>query len=274
MNPLSGITYGAQIAAAAQSHGLDPRLLAAVAAQETGGPGATSGSNIVGDGGHGHGLFQIDDRYHAFASTPQAMDPARNADYAAGMLSGLLSQYHGDVKAALSAYNSGSPTASGTMTTWGDGSRLGYADSVLRHEAILGGPSGELAAENPSTVAAVNSLSNFAGASGLTSAPALAGTSPTWMSVDAPTADTAATGTAATGTTATGAATAGAAATSGESLQVPAPEVPQWTPPQWQFHSFQNELQDGGGAVAAKDDAAMAGVIDPMSRNAGNDQDG
>ena len=85
-----GVAFAPEIAAAARRHELDPELLAAVAAQETGGPGSNSGRNVVGDGGHGHGIFQIDDRWHAFARTPEAMDPDRNADYAAGMLSSLL----------------------------------------------------------------------------------------------------------------------------------------------------------------------------------------
>jgi hypothetical protein len=133
------VAFGAQIAAAASRHDLDPRLLAAVAAQETGGPGSDSGRNVIGDGGHGRGLFQIDDRSHAFARGPTAMDPARNADYAAGLLQSNLRRYGGDVKAALSAYNTGSPTATGTKTDWGDGRPLGYADSVLRHYSRLGG---------------------------------------------------------------------------------------------------------------------------------------
>jgi len=147
MNPLGslagrlateGVNFAPEIASAAQRHGLDPQLLAAVAAQETGGPGANGGRNEVGDGGHGRGLFQIDDRWHDFAKTGAAMDPAQNADYAAGMLSGLLKRYGGNVKEALSAYNAGSPTARGTSTTWGDGQRLDYADSVLRHYQQLG----------------------------------------------------------------------------------------------------------------------------------------
>lgn len=139
MTGLGGISFGREIATAAARHGLDARLLAAVAAQETGGPGSDSGRNIVGDGGHGHGLFQIDDRWHDFAATPAAADPAANADYAAGMLSGLLKRFGGDVRSALSAYNAGSPNAQGTVTAWPDGSRLGYADSVLRHLGRLGG---------------------------------------------------------------------------------------------------------------------------------------
>lgn len=142
MNPLGpvaaslasqGVAYAGEITQAASRYGLDPDLLAAVAAQETGGPGANGGRNIVGDGGHGHGLFQIDDRSHAFAATPAAMDPAQNANYAAGMIASLLKRFGGNLRAALSAYNTGSPTAHGTETTWGDGQTLDYADSVLRH---------------------------------------------------------------------------------------------------------------------------------------------
>jgi hypothetical protein len=139
MNTNFNVAFGPQIAAAATRHHLEPRLLAAVAAQETGGPGSDSGRNVVGDGGHGRGVFQIDDRWHAFARSPAAMDPASNADYAAGMLESNLRRYGGDTRAALSAYNSGSPTATGTLTDWGDGKSLSYADSVFRHYERLGG---------------------------------------------------------------------------------------------------------------------------------------
>lgn len=168
-----GVAYAPQIASAARRHGLDPELLAAVAAQETGGPGSNAGRNVIGDGGHGHGIFQIDDRWHAFAETPAAMDPGKNADYAAGMLSGLLSRYGGNVHRALSAYNAGSPDAIGTTTQWPDGRRLGYADSVMQHYATLSGasslsggqqagstpaPSGETADPQESAVAEIGTL--------------------------------------------------------------------------------------------------------------------
>jgi hypothetical protein len=179
----SPVAFAPQIAAAAQRYHLDPNLLAAVAAQETGGPGATSGANVVGDGGHGHGVFQIDDRYHAFATTPAAMDPGRNADYAAGLLAGLLQKYGGNVHAALSAYNAGSPTATGTTTDWGNGVNVGYADSVMLHYAQLGGNPAALGAagagagsaavaardaeipELADTTASVNQLQSLAAAS-------------------------------------------------------------------------------------------------------------
>jgi hypothetical protein len=146
------VAYGAQIAAAATRHHLEPRLLAAVAAQETGGPGSDSGRNIVGDGGHGHGLFQIDDRWHPFARTAAAMDPSANADYAAGMIESNLERY-GNVRAALSAYNAGSPSATGTRTDWGDGRPLGYADSVLRHYDRLGSSPAATPAPQPAAPA-------------------------------------------------------------------------------------------------------------------------
>lgn len=134
-----GVAFAPEIASAAKRHGVDPGLLAAVAAQETGGPDSNAGHNVVGDGGHGRGLFQIDDRWHDFARSAQAMDPSENAEYAATMLSGLLSRYGGNVHEALSAYNAGSPTAVGTKTRWADGRDLGYADSVMAHYARIGG---------------------------------------------------------------------------------------------------------------------------------------
>jgi hypothetical protein len=152
------VNFQPEIDSAARQYGIDPKLLAAVAAQETGGPGSNSGRNIVGDGGHGHGIFQIDDRYHAFANTAAAMDPARNAQYAARMIANNLRQYDGNVHAALSAYNAGDPHAVGTKTTWSDGKTLGYADSVMRHYQQLGG---EARANHASTSANVNTLSQF-----------------------------------------------------------------------------------------------------------------
>ncbi len=159
-----GVAFAPQIANAARRYGLDPGLLAAVAAQETGGPDTNAGHNVVGDGGHGHGIFQIDDRWHPFASTAGAMDPAQNADYAAGMISGLVKRYGGNLHEALSAYNAGSPSATGTKTRWSDGSELGYADSVLRHYDRLTGesPQSSAIAESSATVASVGALESRA----------------------------------------------------------------------------------------------------------------
>jgi hypothetical protein len=161
MDALGGIRFGSAITTAARAHGLDPKLLAAVAAQETGGPGSNSGRNVVGDGGHGHGVFQIDDRTWSFGASAQAMDPAANANAAASILADDLARSGGNVRAALSTYNSGSPAGTGTKTTWADGATLGYADSVLRHYAALGGDPAQIVADNRVAATSVNALAGF-----------------------------------------------------------------------------------------------------------------
>jgi len=236
MDSLSGIRYGAQITAAARANGLDPQLLAAVAAQESGGPGRNSGANIVGDGGHGRGLFQLDDRYHAIARTSAAMDPGTNAQYAGKFLSGLIQQFGGNLRAALSAYNAGSPNATGTVTTWPDGSQLGYADSVMRHLAQLESRN-QLLPEAAST-------GTGAGGSMLSQLSAVA------SSASAASSDT----------------SSGSSVTSpgALSLMMPAPQIPAFTPSTQTFRSFSSEYKDGGGSIADQDDKKMSGVIDPF----------
>jgi len=229
MDSLSGIRYGAQIGAAARANGLDPRLLAAVAAQESGGPGLNSGANIVGDGGHGRGLFQLDDRYHAIARTPAAMDPGTNAAYAGKFLSGLIQQFGGNLRAALSAYNAGSPDATGTVTTWPDGSQLGYADSVMRHLAQLESRDQLLpdsASTGPGAAGSAFGQLSFVG-----------GSASSASSVVSPAA---------------------------LSLMMPAPQIPAFTPSTQSFRSFSSEYKDGGGSIADQDDKKMSGVIDPF----------
>jgi hypothetical protein len=243
MDNLSGIRFGPEIQAAARGAGIDSRLLAAVAAQETGGPGSDSGSNIVGDGGHGHGVFQLDDRYHAIARTPAAMDLATNANYAAQMISGLLHQYGGDQHAALSAYNTGSPTATGTQTTWPDGQRLGYADSVQRHLSRLQARDALLPdSSDPSAPAAA--LTQLAGSSSATATGGATATS---------------------GATATGGATAAGMAQ--------APQIPTDTSSTPPFRSYSSEYRDAAGSVADQDDRLMSSLIDPSDTSSG-DQSG
>jgi hypothetical protein len=76
------------------------------------------------------------------------------------------------VHAALSAYNAGSPTATGTLTDWG-GTQLGYADSVLAHQAALTGSSRDAQiADLADTSAGVNELQGLAAASSASSGSA------------------------------------------------------------------------------------------------------
>jgi hypothetical protein len=145
------VQYSGEIIAAATRYHIDPFLFAAVAAQESGGPGQNSGNNHVevlqnGAVGGGRGLFQLDLHWHAIASTPDAMVPAANADYAAQFLRNLSRRYlnlHSNdaISSALIAYNAGAgellkDQPCGTTTTWSDGD-LCYDTSVKRHRADI-----------------------------------------------------------------------------------------------------------------------------------------
>jgi hypothetical protein len=60
------IQFGPEIKSAADSYHIDELTLAAVAAQESGTSAGDNGvANLIGDNGHGYGLFQIDDRWHS-----------------------------------------------------------------------------------------------------------------------------------------------------------------------------------------------------------------
>src|SRR5580704_18355846 len=94
--------------------GLPRTLLFAVGSRET------NLTNEVGDFGHGHGVWQLDDRSH----TPPGGFPHFDADVpmqcdiAAAMLKGILATTGGNVEEAAAIYNSGQPGEAGT--THGD----------------------------------------------------------------------------------------------------------------------------------------------------------
>jgi hypothetical protein len=68
------------------------------------GKSGTTGAGIVGFDGHGRGLMQIDDRYHALARWD---DPETNIRAGAAILLANLDHYGGDEPPALAAYNCG-----------------------------------------------------------------------------------------------------------------------------------------------------------------------
>jgi hypothetical protein len=103
---------------AGEAFDVDPFFLAAIMDRETlcgfspaldkPGPGGR------GDGGHGHGLFQIDDRFHAAFmakrmpdGTPAWADAWEAARYAAHFLASLLRIFEGSEACAAAAYNAG-----------------------------------------------------------------------------------------------------------------------------------------------------------------------
>lgn len=93
------------IRATEQKYNLPPYFLFAVGSRET------NLTNEHGDNGHGHGMFQLDDRSHTI---PHGFDSdvAAQAEYAGRMLRGLLDHYREKgygkrYQAAAAAYNSG-----------------------------------------------------------------------------------------------------------------------------------------------------------------------
>jgi Bacterial SH3 domain/Transglycosylase SLT domain len=103
-------------AAAAPYKWLKPAILAAIGSRESGW-GLFLDSNDAGDGGHGRGIMQIDDRYHqAFISSKNWRDPGVNIQYA---VDNVLADYYNYLskntsltgfdllRGAIASYNAG-----------------------------------------------------------------------------------------------------------------------------------------------------------------------
>jgi Bacterial SH3 domain/Transglycosylase SLT domain len=109
--------YKAAVTAAAASYQwLKPAILAAIGSRESGW-GIFLDSNDAGDGGHGRGIMQIDDRYHqAFISSKNWRDPGVNIKYA---VDNVLADYYNYLskntsltgfdllRGAIASYNAG-----------------------------------------------------------------------------------------------------------------------------------------------------------------------
>jgi hypothetical protein len=117
------------------AYGLPPALLYALGSRET------NLQNEIGDGGHGHGMFQLDDRSHHPIPPGFDNDVHAQATMAAQMMKGFYQQY-GDWTKACNVYNSGSPDTA--RTTGGD-----YGPDVMERQAYLaplGGLTGKVEA--------------------------------------------------------------------------------------------------------------------------------
>lgn len=92
------------------AQGLPRMLLFALGSRET------NLTNEVGDSGHGHGVWQLDDRWHMPPGGFARFDlnvPLQCAT-AAAMVHGLLARTDGNVEKAAAIYNSGQPGEQGT----------------------------------------------------------------------------------------------------------------------------------------------------------------
>lgn len=94
--------WGSYFLEAGRLHGVDAYLLAAVCDRESGGgrylkPPGPAG---VGDGGHGRGLMQIDDRYHKeFVASGAWMKPFENICKGAEILAANRKEFAEDADA-------------------------------------------------------------------------------------------------------------------------------------------------------------------------------
>ncbi len=112
--PSEAAPYAATILAVADETGVDPFLIAAIGQRESRW-GLALDAEYRGDGGHGHGIMQIDDRtWGSWLAGNEWWDPYVNVRKGAEILASNLSYFEGKglsgdalVAAASAAYNRG-----------------------------------------------------------------------------------------------------------------------------------------------------------------------
>lgn len=120
----AGKPYVQEAIQAANAAGLDPNIFLRQINQESGfNPNAGSSAGA-------QGIAQIVPKYHPGVNTA---DPIASLNYAANLDKQLLTQYGGDYKSAMIAYNGGQ----GAVDAWNSGSP--YAESQAYVNAILNG---------------------------------------------------------------------------------------------------------------------------------------
>jgi len=155
--PSSAAPYVAFFRASGANYNVDPLLLAAICQQESA-FGTSSllsqpGPAGTGDGGHGHGLMQIDDRWHAdWLGANDWTDPATNIDGGASIFAGDIVQAEAlnlgsddlTLMAALSAYNTGSVSGSSVGSAYANSVWSIYQEYTSAFQAALASPATNL----------------------------------------------------------------------------------------------------------------------------------
>ena len=126
------------VASAAHQQGLDPALLLAVIAVESGGQARAVSSRGA------QGLMQLMPATARALGVTDPFDPKQNVDAGARHLRALLDRYHQDLARALAAYNAGATViehvAAGS-TRWPNAETAAYVPRVLQRYAALRSPS-------------------------------------------------------------------------------------------------------------------------------------
>jgi soluble lytic murein transglycosylase-like protein len=151
---------------AAVEHNVPMSLLLAIASRESN-MGLNLDSNWTGDNGNGIGVMQIDRRYHPeFTGRYANNDHRANIYYGAEFLAQLMRLFHGNLTAAVAAYNAGasrvrtaisSGLSPDLVTTGKD-----YASDVLRRKQIIESLLGATKASSFSVVMLPVALAGFA----------------------------------------------------------------------------------------------------------------
>lgn len=126
---------------AARAHGIIPAIFLALASRESRGGRLIAGRGWTSDGGHGHSIFQVDDRsWPSFTRRVDPSDHARYARFAAGYLADLFNQF-GRWDLALAAYNAGPDDAEVVRRTGIPADRVttgkNYVSDVARRARII-----------------------------------------------------------------------------------------------------------------------------------------
>lgn len=101
------------------------------------------GASATGDGGHGRGLMQIDDRYHSsFTDTEDWKDPTLNISYALTRVLVPSFKSLGDLQQAVAAYNAGNGPIRKSLSLGEDidarTTGKNYSAEVLKHARAWG----------------------------------------------------------------------------------------------------------------------------------------